>query len=559
MATTAMVQDQGSALNCCDCSYSVFSEFLEMQNLWSSRHRGSCSDLHDGFEETGPSVVRHCNCPELVKVNSGLSSLPDEMLLTMVKIETEMWNLKVRAPICGGLQSSDFSKIALSVPECSQKEIDKVDGGEDHCLRERSGGKKRKTDDLAKNNQNHRIRGRRYGPRPPCMRQVKGLLRVRSAIPTTQQRTQHNNQQGNGCFECGDQGHFKRNCPRDYETHDVVIKAGNDRGPAKVYVVWNALGQPRQRRCGSSPWGAPVLFVKKKYGSFRMCIDYRELNKLTVKNRYPLPRIDDLFDQLQGSSVYSKIDLRSGYHPIKGSRRKTFRRLPSELIWTLLNSSDCRLSKQEHEEHLKIILELFDERGVLDEFTLDPAKIEALWIGHLLKSQRRLSILVLLGYLSTLLEGFYRRSPKQMTRLLKRRSSLFWGSDKQRSSFSNVEATVVQVWCACCIDAKRKGDFFCIRQLKIMSKTLVQRMDLELGAAGVALKSGALFIWNSVVRMFTITKRLQPHSDQKKFELSRQRAHGRTENQHEAQRTQRTLRVKTLGNVVGNAKCPEAI
>ncbi|GJQ91560.1 putative reverse transcriptase domain-containing protein [Tanacetum coccineum] len=67
----------------------------------------------------------------------------------------------------------------------------------------------------------------------------------------------------------------------------------------------------------SSPWGSPVLFVKKKDGSFRMCIDYRELNKLTVKNRYPLPRIDDLFDQLQGSSVYSKIDLRSGYHQLR--------------------------------------------------------------------------------------------------------------------------------------------------------------------------------------------------------------------------------------------------
>ncbi|GJW45293.1 hypothetical protein Tco_0074092 [Tanacetum coccineum] len=66
-------------------------------------------------------------------------------------------------------------------------------------------------------------------------------------------------------------------------------------------------------RPSSSPWGAPVLFVKKKDGSFRMCIDYRELNKLTVKNRYPLPRIDDLFDQLQGSSVYSKIDLRTRY------------------------------------------------------------------------------------------------------------------------------------------------------------------------------------------------------------------------------------------------------
>ncbi|GKG10130.1 hypothetical protein Tco_0338876, partial [Tanacetum coccineum] len=65
------------------------------------------------------------------------------------------------------------------------------------------------------------------------------------------------------------------------------------------------------KRPSSSPWGAPVLFFKKKDGSFRMCIDYQELNKLTVKNHYPLPRIDDLFDQLQGSSIYSKIDLRS--------------------------------------------------------------------------------------------------------------------------------------------------------------------------------------------------------------------------------------------------------
>ncbi|GJT17659.1 hypothetical protein Tco_0876365 [Tanacetum coccineum] len=70
-------------------------------------------------------------------------------------------------------------------------------------------------------------------------------------------------------------------------------------------------------RPSSSPWGAPVLFVKKKDESFRMCIDYRELNKLTVNNRYPLPRIDDLFDQLQGSSVYSKIDLRLGYHQLR--------------------------------------------------------------------------------------------------------------------------------------------------------------------------------------------------------------------------------------------------
>lgn len=70
----------------------------------------------------------------------------------------------------------------------------------------------------------------------------------------------------------------------------------------------------------SSPWGAPVLFVKKKDGTMQLCIDYRELNKVTIKNKYPLPRIDDLFDQLQGSQIFSKIDLRLGYHQLKVKR-----------------------------------------------------------------------------------------------------------------------------------------------------------------------------------------------------------------------------------------------
>jgi hypothetical protein len=70
-------------------------------------------------------------------------------------------------------------------------------------------------------------------------------------------------------------------------------------------------------RPSSSPWGAPVLFVQKKDGSQRMCVDYRSLNDVTVKNKYPLPRIEDLFDQMRSASVFSKIDLRSGYHQMK--------------------------------------------------------------------------------------------------------------------------------------------------------------------------------------------------------------------------------------------------
>jgi hypothetical protein len=67
----------------------------------------------------------------------------------------------------------------------------------------------------------------------------------------------------------------------------------------------------------SSLWGAPVLFIEKKDGTQRMCVDYRSLNEVTVKNKYPLPQIEDLFDQMKGASVFSKIDFRSGYHQLR--------------------------------------------------------------------------------------------------------------------------------------------------------------------------------------------------------------------------------------------------
>nr|GEY66560.1 hypothetical protein [Tanacetum cinerariifolium] len=101
-------------------------------------------------------------------------------------------------------------------------------------------------------------------------------------------------------------------------------------------------------RPSSSPWGAPVLFVKKKDGSFRICIDYRELNKLTVKNCYPLPRIDGLFDQLQGPRT------RYGHFE--------FTIMPYGLI-------DAPASKEEHEVHMKLTLELLEKEKLFVKFS----------------------------------------------------------------------------------------------------------------------------------------------------------------------------------------------
>ncbi|KAJ9553018.1 LOW QUALITY PROTEIN: hypothetical protein OSB04_017063 [Centaurea solstitialis] len=99
-----------------------------------------------------------------------------------------------------------------------------------------------------------------------------------------------------------------------------VAKSPYRLAPSEMQEFSNKLQELLDKgfiRPNSSPWGAPVLFVKKKDGSFRMCIDYRELNKLTIKNRYHLPHIDDLFNQLQGATYFSKIDLQSGYHQMR--------------------------------------------------------------------------------------------------------------------------------------------------------------------------------------------------------------------------------------------------
>nr|GEY44071.1 putative reverse transcriptase domain-containing protein [Tanacetum cinerariifolium] len=177
-------------------------------------------------------------------------------------------------------------------------------------------------------------------------------------------------------------------------------------------------------RPSTSPWGAPVLFVTKKDGSFRMCIDYRELNKLTVKNRYPIPRIDDLFDQLQGLSVYSKIDLRSGYHQLRvrgeDIPKSAFRTRyghyefhvlsfgltnAPDVFMDLINRvckpyldkfvivfiDDIRIyssNKEEHANHLRIILELLGKEKLYAKFSKCDFWIRTVqFLGHLMDSQ----------------------------------------------------------------------------------------------------------------------------------------------------------------------------
>ncbi|GKA80530.1 putative reverse transcriptase domain-containing protein [Tanacetum coccineum] len=155
-------------------------------------------------------------------------------------------------------------------------------------------------------------------------------------------------------------------------------------------------------RPSHSPWGSPVLFVKKKDGSFRMCIDYRELNKINIKNRYPLLRIDDLFDQLQGACYFSKIDLRSGYHQLCVHEDD----IPKTAFRTRYGHFDLIYSKtkEEHEVHLKLVLELLRKEKLYAKFSkcefwlhevhflghvvnhsgihVDPSKIEACEIRY---------------------------------------------------------------------------------------------------------------------------------------------------------------------------------
>ncbi|KAA0033196.1 ty3-gypsy retrotransposon protein [Cucumis melo var. makuwa] len=249
-----------------------------------------------------------------------------------------------------------------------------------------------------------------------------------------------------------------------------------------------------------SPWGAPVLFVKKKDGSMRLCIDYKELNKVTVKNRYPLPRIDDLFDQLQGAIVFSKIYLRSGYHQLRikdGDVPKTafrsryghyefivmsfgltnapavFMDLMNRVFREFLDTfvivfiDDILIyfkTEAEHEEHLRIVLQTLRDNKLYAKFSkcefwlkqvsfmshvvskagvsVDPAKIEAVtgWTRPSTVSEVR-SFLGLAGYYRRFVENFSRIATP-LTQLTRKGAPFVW-SKTCEDSFQNLKQKLV--------------------------------------------------------------------------------------------------------------------
>ncbi|GJS33167.1 putative nucleotidyltransferase, ribonuclease H [Tanacetum coccineum] len=248
-----------------------------------------------------------------------------------------------------------------------------------------------------------------------------------------------------------------------------VARAPYRLAPSEMQELSDQLQELADRgfiRPSTLPWGAPVLFVKKKDGSFRMCIDYQELNKLTVKNRYPLPRIDDLFDQLQGSSVYSKIDLRSGYHQLRvrdeDIPKTAFRTRYGHYEFQVMSFvfiDDILIysrNKEEHADHLRIILELLKKEKLYAKFSkcdfwisivqflghvidsqgihVDPAKIEAVknWASPTTPTEVR-QFLGLAGYYQRFIKDFLKIA-KSLTELTQKNKKYIWGED-QESAF----------------------------------------------------------------------------------------------------------------------------
>ncbi|GJZ04094.1 putative reverse transcriptase domain-containing protein, partial [Tanacetum coccineum] len=320
-------------------------------------------------------------------------------------------------------------------------------------------------------------------------------------------------------------------------------------------------------RPSHSPWGALVLFVKKKDGLFPMCIDYRELNKLNIKNRYPLPKIDDLFDQLQGARYFSKIDLRSGYHQMRVQDddilKTVFRTRYGHFEFTVmpfgltnrptvfmdLMNRVCKpyldkfvivfidniliysKTKEDHENHLRLMLDLLRNEKMYAKFSkcefwlqevhflghvvnhdgihMDPSKIEAVksWKAPMTPSKVR-SFLGLAGY--------YRRFIKNFSKIAKPLTSLNGVEDFV------VYCDVSNQGLGCVLIQRDKVIAYALRQLKSHEKNYTTH-NLELGAVVFALKIWRHYFYRTKSVIYTDHKSLQHIFDQKELNMRQRR------------------------------------
>ncbi|GJV43867.1 putative reverse transcriptase domain-containing protein, partial [Tanacetum coccineum] len=269
-------------------------------------------------------------------------------------------------------------------------------------------------------------------------------------------------------------------------------------------------------RPSSSPWGAPVLFVKKKDGSFRMCIDYCELNKLTVKNRYLLLRIDNLFDQLQGSSIYSKIDLRSGYHQLRvrdqDIPKTAFQTRYSHYEFEVMpfGLTNAPADEKEHEEHLKAILELLKKEQLYAKFS----KCE-FWIPKIAKSITKLT--------QKGIKFDWGEKEENAFRLIKQklRSAPILALPEGSEDFV-VYCDVSHKGLGAVLMQREKVIAYASRQLKVHEKNYTTH-DLELRSVIFALKIWRHYLYGTRCTVFTDHKSLQHILDQKELNMRQRR------------------------------------
>ncbi|KAL4362299.1 hypothetical protein GQ457_04G021100 [Hibiscus cannabinus] len=332
-------------------------------------------------------------------------------------------------------------------------------------------------------------------------------------------------------------------------------------------------------RPSTSPWGAPILFVRKKDESLRMCIDYRQLNKMTMKNKYPLQRIDDLFDQLGGASIFSKIDLRYGYYQLKVREQDVLKTAFRTRYWHyefsvmpfgLTNASAAFMdlmnrvfheyldqfvvvfiddilvysqTEEDHDRHLRLMEVVFLGHVVSSEgIRVDPKKVEAVvnWKQPKMVTEIR-SFLGLAGYYRRFVSGFSKVAAP-LTKLLQKGVKYEWSDARQqvfeklKESLTNASMLIQPVsgnefvvysdasYVGLCCVLMQEGRLvtYASRQLETHEKNYPTE-NIELSAMVFAMKKWGHYLCGERCTVYTDHKSLMYLMTQKELNLKQRR------------------------------------